>query len=318
MAKKKRQKIEFRYYKMPSETYMFALLGKKWIREYGYGIGYLHFHNLLEIGYCLNGEGEMVFGNRNCEYHGGEFTVIPKNFPHTTNSIPGTKSHWEYLFIDEASFLKHLYGERQPYKRCVKIEKCINSSIHFFTPQENPELAGEIRCLLEIMRRKEVFYLEEAEGVLASLLIKIARVNESKGELFQLDKEDYVTERASEIVAEAMSYISRHYKDTIHIEDLARYSHISETHFRRLFSNHMKMGILEYINLVRIHEACEQLKKTDDSIADIAERCGFSTISTFNRNFKCLLKISPCSWRKQPENCKQQLLKYEIHAEEGW
>ena len=90
------------------------------------------------------------------------------------------------------------------------------------------------------------------------------------------------------------------------------------THFRRVFTSYMHMSPLEYINKVRIQTACEILKKTDESIADIAYKCGFTTNSTFNRNFRQLMGMSPAEWRKRPENYEQQLLKFDIHSEEGW
>ncbi len=34
-------------------------------------------------------------------------TVIPPNYPHTTNSDIGTVSKWEYLFIDVEGFMKN-------------------------------------------------------------------------------------------------------------------------------------------------------------------------------------------------------------------
>ena len=75
-----------------------ALLGEKWIQYYGRDIDYLHFHNYLEIGYCYEGKGTMVFGEEEQRFSGKEFTVIPKNYPHTTNSDLDTVSCWEYLF----------------------------------------------------------------------------------------------------------------------------------------------------------------------------------------------------------------------------
>ena len=93
---------------------------------------------------------------------------------------------------------------------------------------------------------------------------------------------------------------------------------MSETHFRRTFSAYMKMSPLEYINLVRIQTACEYLKKTDVPVSDIAYKCGFTTMSTFNRNFKQIMGIAPYEWRKRPENFEQQLLKFQIHSEAGW
>ena len=59
-------------------------------------------------------------------------------------------------------------------------------------------------------------------------------------------------------------------------------------------------------------------EKTDDSIGVIAAKCGFTTNSTFNRNFRHLLGVTPMEWRKRPENYEQELLKFEIHSEKGW
>ena len=78
------------------------------------------------------------------------------------------------------------------------------------------------------------------------------------------------------------------------------------------------MSPLEYINLVRVQSACNYLKNTDEAMSDIAAKCGFTTPSTFNRNFKQITGISPSEWRKRPENYQQQLLKSWIHSEQGW
>lgn len=78
------------------------------------------------------------------------------------------------------------------------------------------------------------------------------------------------------------------------------------------------MGPLEYINTVRVQAACEHLKKTDESVADIAHKCGFTTNSTFNRNFRQIMGTTPMEWRKKPEHYERQLLKFDIHSEEGW
>ena len=79
------------------------------------------------------------------------------------------------------------------------------------------------------------------------------------------------------------------------------------------------MGPMEFINIVRIRSACDYLKRTNDLITDIATRCGFSTFSTFSRNFRKVMGISPNEWRKNPDNYEQQLLKFShIHYEEGW
>ncbi len=176
-----------------------------------------------------------------------------------------------------------------------------------------PKTACMIRQILEIMRETEEFYLEEAKGVLAALLLNIARENRS-GECGQ----EHLPARFAIPISRALDYLTLHYMEPLKVEDLAKWCYMSETHFRRMFSLYMKMSPVEYINLLRVQNACIYLKKTGDPIADIAHKCGFATLSTFNRNFKQIMGVSPHEWRKRPENFEQQLLKYTIHMEEGW
>ena len=53
-------------------------------------------------------------------------------------------------------------------------------------------------------------------------------------------------------------------------------------------------------------------------IAAIAEKCGYYTSSTFNRNFHKTVGMTPEEWRKKPENFERKLLEFNVHSEEGW
>lgn len=185
---------------------------------------------------------------------------------------------------------------------------------YFFKEGEQPSIVAKILKILNIMRDGEEFYLEEAKGVLSSLLVEIARLNRESEE----DRVEEETGKVTNMITRALDYVSYHYMEDIRVEDLARDCHISETHFRRVFTSYMKVSPLEYVNTVRIQTACELLKKTDEPVADIAHKCGFTTNSTFNRNFKQLMGVTPLEWRKRPESYEQQLLRFDIHSEKGW
>ena len=288
-----------------------ALLGQKWVQNYGNDVDYLHFHNYLEIGYCYGGDGHMVLGEEEKRFHGGIVTVIPPNYPHTTNSDIGTISKWEYLFIDVEGFMKKFLDN--PVKAEKMIQRIYSRAL-FFEEKENLSISKKIRKIMDIMRDGEEFFLEEAKGVLAALLVEIARLNRDSGE-------DKVAENAGKLtnmITRVLDYVSYHYMEDIKVEDLANICHISETHFRRVFTSYMKMSPLEYINTVRVYTACELLETTEDPVADIAHKCGFTTNSTFNRNFKQLMGVTPLEWLKRPESYEQQLLRFDIHSEEGW
>lgn len=312
MSKKRKPKMEFRVYQTAPDSSILALTGREWRKAYGEDIDYLHFHNYLEIGYCYEGSGTLVLGEREFQYSGNQFSVIPKNYPHTTNSTPGTLSYWEYLFVDVEGFLEEVYARHNKNKAQRFLHR-IESRAVLKSSEEFPAIAAIIRMILKVMREKKELYMEEAEGLLLTLLVNIVREN--------MGVEQDFRERDSKTtlpITRALDYISLYYMEPLKIEALADYCHISETHLRRIFAEYMKMSPLEYINLVRIQNACEHLKRTDNPISDIASKCGFSTVSTFNRNFKKITGVAPYEWRKRPQNYEQQLLNFEIHLEKGW
>ena len=312
MAKKrKKPKMEFRYYQMPAGSPILALLGQKWIQHYGENIDYLHFHNYLEIGFCYEGQGRMLLGEEEVRFSGREFSVIPPNYPHTTDSDLGTISRWEYLFIDVEGFLRSFLDT--PVKADKVIQRIYSKAL-FLEENQSPSISAKILKIMNIMRDGEEFYLEEAKGILASLLVEIARLNRRSEE----ERVEEEKGKLTNMITQVQDFVSYHYMEDIKVEDLAKSCHISETHFRRVFTSYMKVSPLEYVNTVRINTACELLQKTDEPVADIAHKCGFTTNSTFNRNFKQLMGVTPVEWRKRPENYEQQLLNFDIHLEEGW
>ena len=312
MAKKrKKPKMEFRYYQMPAGSPILALLGQKWVQHYGENIDYLHFHNYLEIGFCYEGQGRMLLGEEEVRFSGREFSVIPPNYPHTTDSDLGTISRWEYLFIDVEGFLRSFLDT--PVKADKVIQRIYSKAL-FLEENQSPSISAKILKIMNIMRDGEEFYLEEAKGILASLLVEIARLNRRSEE----ERVEEEKGKLTNMITRVQDFVSYHYMEDIKVKDLAQSCHISETHFRRVFTSYMKMSPLEYINTVRINTACELLETTDAPVADIAHKCGFTTNSTFNRNFKHLMGVTPLEWRKRPESYEQQLLRFDIHSEKGW
>ena len=121
MASRKKPSMQFRYYDPPQKEHCLALLGQSWVREYSNGIDYLHFHNLMEIGYCRQGNGILVLNDRCLPYESGMISVIPRNYPHSTNSEVGTTSSWEYLFLDPEEMLREVYPDSD-YNRSQLLE----------------------------------------------------------------------------------------------------------------------------------------------------------------------------------------------------
>ncbi len=255
----------------------------------------------------------MILVEEEIQYQGGDFTVIPSNFLHTTNSAPGRLSSWEYLFVDVEKLIEKATAGVPG--RMEKLMRRINNRATLVSSEKYPYLGEQIRTIMNIMRGGEAFCQEEAEALMTALLMEVARRN-GDGTLGEVKNSGGV--KSGNLIFRVLDYISDHYSEPLKVGDIAKWAHISETHFRRVFLAHMNMSPLEYINLVRIQAACEYLKKTDEPVAMIAAKCGFTVSSTFNRNFLQIMGVTPAQWRNRPENYEQQILKYQIRSEEGW
>ena len=307
---KRKKQIQFRYYEIPQNEPCLALLGEAWVRPYGDGVDCQHFHNYMEIGFCYDGTGTIELDEEAIPYGANMFTIIPKNFPHNTESENFSLNRWEYVFIDVELFLREIYRDNDIY--ADDLISLINNRAWAVSVAEYPETAGLIRSVMEEMRCKKEFYYESVWGILFSLLMNIARMNRK---IFNNVKKQ---SGGGSQMAVALHHIGKHYAEDLSIGDLASVSHMSETHFRRVFQKIMNMTPSEYLNLVRVQMACELMKKSEDSMEMVAEKCGFQSVSTFNRNFKKIVGTTPYQWKIHPENYEAKLLNYKISAHRGW
>ena len=109
MAKKKKDTMEFRFYELPQGEAALVLCGESWVRVYGHEELHLHFHNLMELGICRQGVGDMFLDEEVYKYHSGDITIIPEKFPHVTVSDGETTNFWEYIFIDLRSMIETMF-----------------------------------------------------------------------------------------------------------------------------------------------------------------------------------------------------------------
>lgn len=309
MPKKKKQPAEFRFYEIPQNEPVLALMGKKWIQVYGENIDNQHFHNLLEIGLCHYGDGDLVLEDEFYRFGPGMISCIPANYLHVTRSDEGVMAFWEFLFIDVEQALKDC-GKRN-VQEAREIVEAINKNAFFIKPEDNPIIATIIRSIFDEMQDKKEHYSDCVKGLIYALLFEIARFNgrpatSNKGKNGGLQLE------------RAIEYVEEHYQENFKILELAMECHMSETHFRRVFQEKMNMTPVEYVNFVRVKKACELIDKTDISMEEVAERVGFVTPSTFNRNFRRIIGTSPYQWKKRPDNHEGKLLEYKISALKGW
>ena len=81
------------------------------------------------------------------------------------------------------------------------------------------------------------------------------------------------------------------------LELLEKELHISKYYVSHVMHEKLNVGFNEYVNSLRVSNACIYLLKTDMSITEISDAVGFNSIRTFNRAFAKQMKVSPSEYR---------------------
>ena len=67
----------------------------------------------------------------------------------------------------------------------------------------------------------------------------------------------------------------------------------------------MGINLIQYINIIRIHEASVLISETDKTLSEIAQECGYNSLKHFCGVFKQLKGITAGNFRKRTkENAK--------------
>lgn len=308
MARKKKDTMEFRFYQIPQGEPALVLYGESWVRVYGHDEFHLHFHNLTEIGICRYGDGDMYLDNDVCRYQNGTLTVIPENFPHITVSDGENANFWEYVFFDMKSIVEELFPGNPVYQS--QVIESLNKSAFISDEKKDKAIADIINLMIDEAKNKKPYYQKKISLQLKALIIELVRKCD-----VSLEEEQPVKGTNMAQIAAALDYINKNYDKQIKAIELANICSMSETHFRRIFEEYINMSPMDYVNLIRIQRACDLMKKTNDSMDLVAVKCGFSTTSTFNRNFKKYLNTSPYQWKINPGNYEHKLLNFRISGE---
>ena len=104
-----------------------------------------------------------------------------------------------------------------------------------------------------------------------------------------------------------LDYCARHYNEDLTLDTVSEKLHVSKYYISHMINQRLNRNFNEYINNLRVTEACRLLKKENNKIADISEDVGFGTIRSFNRAFKNIMGVSPAEYRVRWEELKRSI-----------
>ncbi len=278
----------YRPYDFPSDFPVYAFLGNFWKTELTKP-DFLHFHNGIEIGRCLDGRGMLYFNEEVSSCATGDFSVIFPQTPHihVAADIP---IFCEFIYVDVKALLnKSPYTDQlwQIFYIPQKIPPIIRQG-------ENSNLYCYLTNIFREFHEKRPLYRDAVISLLIALFAELNRIA-----LDAVLESDSESEGAASYIRKSLSYIYEHYNEPITISSLSSYCCISESHFRRIFKAAVGISPLEYIQHYRIRQACHYLVRRELPINLVAQKVGYATLSSFNRQFQQYMNVSPSVWLKE-------------------
>jgi PAS domain S-box-containing protein len=103
---------------------------------------------------------------------------------------------------------------------------------------------------------------------------------------------------ATQALSAALHYAQKHPDATLKVADLAARAGLSVFQFDQRIRAMFGLSAGQYLTRMRIERASERLRRSADGISEIALDCGYADQTTFARQFRKTVGVSPGQYRK--------------------
>ncbi len=234
---------------------------------------HLHYH--IELGFVFHGHTRVTIDSRVYDVRDGDVIVVFPNQIHRFETVQ--KEQYILLIVnpDMMPELSEQFAGTLPTSNLLK------------GAAENPELRELILKISDTYYGNEPYREVMLRGYLLAFFGRL---------LQQADLQD-VQSRDYHVLGTILNYCINHSDKNLSLGVLERELHISKYYISHIMSNKLHMGFNDYINSLRVSNACKQLVKTDHTVTEISELVGFNTMRTFNRAFIKQMGCTPSEYR---------------------
>ncbi|WP_310379985.1 AraC family transcriptional regulator [Flavobacterium sp.] len=258
-----------------------------------------HSHPELELVYIKESHGKRIVGNSVAQFVPGDMVFLGSDIPHVWlndeiyyQNISTLKAKAIVVYFSKEIFGPLFYEQKETQTITSLFSKAEKGL--FITGKTNKKVAKKLEKLLT----KQNFEIIVGLFEILSILSESEEIENINNEAYSHINEPSKNDRLSDV----FEYVKDHYKDEISLIEIAKIAHLTPTSFCRMFKLKTKKSFVEYLNAIRVSNACKLLIESEMGISEIAYECGFKTASNFNQLFKKLTETTPKEYRKNVEN----------------
>ena len=101
----------------------------------------------------------------------------------------------------------------------------------------------------------------------------------------------------ADLILRLLNFVSENYMSECTLYLASKHVGYDYNYVSKIFKSTVKLSFNNYVNNIRIAQACKLLKTTNLPISAISEKCGYAYVRTFNREFLKIMKTTPKEYR---------------------
>lgn len=253
-----------------------------------------HSHPFFQVFFLLNGKLTHHIHGVSADMSIGEMAIIPPNVVHNITLA----SNPTYYSL---SFTLSTFGEMNSMnEQSLMFLKSLEDADMIVLPKTT--IADE-----DILHVQSIFERIHKESMLKETGFKESIRSYGILLITQFIRRYYITNpdiaqnssyTNEQMVLNCIKYIDKHFTEPLSLTSLSHMAAVSESTFCNCFKKLTGHTFQIYLNRLRIKYATELIKK-GHKITAVSSFCGYNDFSTFSRNFKKVVGISPREYCKK-------------------
>ncbi len=247
----------------------------------------LHSHEFFQIYYVEKGSITHYLENHTSRLTAGDMFIIPPGIKHRIEEDKDT-AFYSFSFLESAISGNGFYMD---FLKSFSIDKEIK-----------PKISVPVDKVMQVENIMHEIYKEFNDKKIASGdIIKsyaVVLISLFSREYYKTHDNIALSQvgDVKKFILYCTDYMKENFEKNINLESMVKLSAMSKSSFCNAFLNTVGMTFNKYLNTLRINKATEYIEK-GYKITAIYGLCGYNDFTTFYRNFKNIMGVSPKQYK---------------------
>lgn len=253
-----------------------------------------HFHQLGELVWIEKGHGKLIMGDYVGDYHEGDLMLIGPEMPHLLQS--------DAIYYKKLNLITKAIAIYFPQDLIIQITDDTDSISHYQKLMKRAQRGMRFFGDIKTLTLDKIDILRTSTGLSRiGIFLQIVDILSKATDYESLASVTYHTsfdEKDMKRFNDVYQFLLKNFASDITLKEVAEISHMSPNSFCRFFKSKTQKTFVQFLNEIRIGNACKLLQSDNHSLKEICYLSGYNNPTSFHTAFKQIMKMTPIEYRE--------------------